>query len=194
MNTTPRWGAWPRRGRLSTLTLLVAASSAAAQAQPVACGVQRWSVKVLLDDDTARVDFTPRRTTVGILGELPRPEGPIPGHGRAAPYELQTFTVRARIRAIRVEGDADWHLILEDTAAAGVTMIAEVPDSACALGTRWAAVYAEVRRTLRRLPKYGLVDVTGVGFFDYAHQQRGAAPNIFELHPVIKVTPVLSSP
>ncbi len=176
------------------LALMATARTVIAQAPPVACGVQRWPVKVLLDEDTARVDFTPRRTTVGALGDLPRPDGRIPARRRAAPYELQTFTVRARIKAIQVEDDADWHLILEDTAASRATLIAEVPDSACALGTRWATAYAEVRRTMRRVPRYGLVDVTGVGFFDYAHQQRGAAPNIFELHPVIKVTPVEPSP
>ena len=185
------------RAVLGSFALLIAlgvAPGAAAQAPPVACGVQRWPVKVLLDEDTALVDFTPRLTTVGALGELPRPEGRIPSRGRAAPYELQTFTVRARIKEVRVEGDADWHLVLEDTAAAGATMIAEVPDSACALGTRWAATYAEVRRTLRGVPRHGMVDITGVGFFDHPHQQRGAAPNNVELHPVIKVTPVVASP
>jgi hypothetical protein len=30
--------------------------------------------------------------------------------------------------------------------------------------------------------------ITGVGFFDYAHGQTGAAPNIIELHPVLDIT------
>jgi Peptidase family S58 len=29
------------------------------------------------------------------------------------------------------------------------------------------------------------VDVTGVGFFDFAHGQTGLAPNCIELHPVL---------
>lgn len=29
--------------------------------------------------------------------------------------------------------------------------------------------------------------ITGVGFFDRAHGQTGAAPNVFELHPVLKI-------
>jgi hypothetical protein len=29
--------------------------------------------------------------------------------------------------------------------------------------------------------------VTGVGFFDYDHGQTGNAPNILELHPVLKI-------
>ena len=30
-----------------------------------------------------------------------------------------------------------------------------------------------------------LVRITGVGFFDYIHGQRGVAPNGIELHPVV---------
>jgi len=32
-----------------------------------------------------------------------------------------------------------------------------------------------------------LVRITGVGFFDYIHGQRGVAPNGIELHPVLDV-------
>jgi len=31
------------------------------------------------------------------------------------------------------------------------------------------------------------VRITGVGFFDRAHGATGAAPNVIELHPVLKV-------
>jgi hypothetical protein len=31
------------------------------------------------------------------------------------------------------------------------------------------------------------VTVTGLGFFDFAHGQRGVAPNAIELHPVIGI-------
>jgi hypothetical protein len=31
----------------------------------------------------------------------------------------------------------------------------------------------------------GLATVTGVGFFDFWHGQRGVAPNAIELHPVL---------
>jgi hypothetical protein len=32
-----------------------------------------------------------------------------------------------------------------------------------------------------------LLRVTGVGFFDYDHGQIGAAPNVIELHPVLRI-------
>lgn len=159
----------------------------AAQAPAVRCGVQRWPVKVLLDADTARVDWTPRATTVDSLARLPRPEGSFPTRARVLPVEGQVFRVRARIRQVRVEPDGDWHLILEDPSVRGATLIAEVPDSACAGETRWANTYAEVRRRLRTLPRGAIAMFDGVGFFDHAHGQRGAAPNNVELHPVIRV-------
>jgi hypothetical protein len=32
-----------------------------------------------------------------------------------------------------------------------------------------------------------VVEVTGVGFFDFMHEQRGVAPNGIELHPVLDI-------
>ena len=29
--------------------------------------------------------------------------------------------------------------------------------------------------------------ITGIGFFDRSHGATGAAPNVFELHPVLKI-------
>ena len=176
------------------LASTVAVSATQAQPSTAACGVQRWPVKVLLDQDTNRVNFTPRVTTVAELATLPPPEGRTQARRRSAPYELQTFTVRARIRQIRTEPDGDWHLILEDADGSGATLVAEVPDSVCAQGSPWATTYAEVRRALRTIPQRALVDVTGVGFFDTFHNQRGMAPNNFELHPVLAIKPVATAP
>src|SRR5439155_24932493 len=40
------------------------------------------------------------------------------------------------------------------------------------------------------------VRVVGVGLFDFFHHQRGAAPNVVELHPVLDITfqPTTTSP
>jgi hypothetical protein len=32
-----------------------------------------------------------------------------------------------------------------------------------------------------------LIEITGVGFFDFEHGQSGVAPNAIELHPVLAV-------
>jgi hypothetical protein len=76
-----------------------------------------------------------------------------------------------------------------------VTVIAEVPDPACAgaCGSGFAQVYTEVRQKLLNYLNSAqsearpLVRITGVGVFDYLHGQRGVAPNGIELHPVLDV-------
>ena len=61
---------------------------------------------------------------------------------------------------------------------------------ACASG--FAGVYARVRQKLMdyldspQSVARPLVRITGVGFFDYLHGQRGVAPNGIELHPVVE--------
>jgi hypothetical protein len=39
------------------------------------------------------------------------------------------------------------------------------------------------RDTFRNI--HGLATISGVGFFDFLHGQRGVAPNAIELHPVL---------
>ena len=169
------------------LTLLLAIATASLPAQTARCGVARWPVKIVVDDDSARVDLTPRDTTVAALAAMPRPAGLFPQRARVVPEELVTWRVRAILWEVRVEPDGDLHVILADPAHTDVRMIAELPDSACAIGSRHAATYAEVSRQLRGIGRRQLVTVTGIAFFDHAHGQRNAAPNNIELHPVLRI-------
>jgi hypothetical protein len=90
------------------------------------------------------------------------------------------------------EEDGDYHLVLASLHNPNVTMIAEVPDPGCS-GENESGVFETVRQQLmERLNAPGgeprpLVRITGVGFFDYIHGQRGVAPNGIELHPVLAV-------
>lgn len=155
-----------------------------------ACGVERWPVKVLIDDDTARVDLTPRPTTISALARLPAPRTQRPQR-RRLPLELRTFRIRAVISGgDDTENDGDIHLIIADPADRDVTMIAEIPDPDCAIGSRHTAAYAEARRVVTRLPPGTEVEIEGVAFWDRPHGQSGVAPNAIEIHPVLKVTPV----
>lgn len=67
------------------------------------------------------------------------------------------------------------------------------PDSAGAGASGFATVYAQMRQkrldylNSPRSEARPLVWITGVGFFDYVHGQRGVAPNGIELHPVLDV-------
>jgi hypothetical protein len=164
------------------------------QAQTRTCGVERWPVKIAADAHARRVDTVPSVMSISALRALPLPPRPLPYNTRIAPYELKTFRVRAVMRQLITEHDGDWHLVLEDPDAPGRTIIGEIPDSACALGSVHAAGFAAVRRNLRAAPKRAVIEVEGIGFFDYLHGQRGVAPNGFELHPILRARIVGGAP
>jgi hypothetical protein len=172
---------------LAASLILADPNATVAQARQGECGFDRWLVKTLRDQDTGKVVFTPVATTVAELGRIPIPEVPYSAAARLAPHELRVYRVRAVLWEISVQDDRDWHLVLRDPGNEAGMMIAEVPDSACVPNSRHAASYAAVRRTLRGVPRRAIVTVVGVGFFDFIHNQRGRAPNGFELHPVLEV-------
>jgi len=81
----------------------------------------------------------------------------------------------------------------------GESMIAEIPDPACAQGSRVEAQSARVRGQFVDI--FGQpsrtswskvnapITVTGVLFFDVHHGQTGVASNAVELHPVFHIGP-----
>lgn len=64
--------------------------------------------------------------------------------------------------------------------------------AACAVGSRYASDLAEARRTFVTLPVGIEVEAEGVAFWDDDHGQLGASPNDIELHPVLRISPVLT--
>jgi hypothetical protein len=158
------------------------------------CGLERWSVKTLTDPGAKYVNLTPRASSIARLDALAAPQ-PQPGE-RQPPIETATFTVKAALVYAKPEADHDYHLVLEG--ASGRTMIAEAPDPACAQRSRVIAQISAVRAALdAAVPGVNIghterphlsVTVTGVGFFDRIHGQRGVAPNGIELHPITAIT------
>lgn len=168
---------------------LVAAPAAPLPAQAVACGVERWNVKVLQDPDAASVVRAPEATTIAALTSIPK-EADRPANGRAS-IERRVFRVRGIVLEQRpVQADGDIHLVLGDPSDRTRYLVAEIPDSACALGSRFASDFAEARRALVNVPVGSEVEVEGVGYWDDDHGQLGAAPNDIELHPVLKLVRV----
>lgn len=163
------------------------------------CGQERWSVKTGIDPDAASVDLNnPQNTTIAQLITL-NPPSPIPPNNRFGPTEDTVFVVNATLTDYKLEGgshgDSDYHLVLQDDS--GNTMVAEIPSPDCVGdGSPFAAQIANARATFdsqltatssfqtANLP----VQITGVGFFDFPHGQRGAAPNVIELHPVLNIS------
>jgi len=158
------------------------------------CGAARWPVKTLTDRDAKKVDFTPRPATVdGLRARRP------PAHlrkRRGRGFERRTFRVDADLVEMKLEEDSDVHLVIAQPGAPSHTMIVEFPAAKCTRGAARGARnrMSRARRALtracgrpsdrfRRLQGQGTI--TGVGFWDKPHGQRGVAPNAVELHPVV---------
>lgn len=163
------------------------------------CGVERWDVKTGTDADAAQVDLSSSTsTTIAALIALDRPD-PYPPANRAAPAETTQWVVEATLKEFKFEnssttGDSDYHLVLVD--ADGNAMVAEIPSPDCVGdGSPFATGIAHARSEFdARFTATGNfqtanvpVRVTGVGMFDFAHGQRGAAPNVIEIHPVLDI-------
>jgi hypothetical protein len=128
-------------------------------------------------------------TTVAAINRLPRPY-PTP-RTRNTVYERRAWRVKAQIVQFKLEDDSDIHLVLYWV---GRYMIAEMPFAGCLPQTtrdRRAIVAARagfVRRcgfpTSSWQSLGAVAFISGVGFWDIAHGQTGAARNYAELHPV----------
>jgi hypothetical protein len=101
---------------------------------------------------------------------------------------------------IRDEADHDIHVVIADPGDRQKTMITEIVDPGClgAVASPDLSALQRVRETYARSyspppgekywPKPGdLIEITGVGFFDFEHGQSGVAPNEIELHPVLDI-------
>ena len=157
-----------------------------------ACGTERWAVKTGTDAAAVQVDTTHvQDSTVTALGAVPRPTDPttrVPG------VETTVYRIRATLTSYKLESDSDLHLVL--SAGAGHTMIGEIPSPHCDAGSAFATPIATARAAfdthLREEDGFvsdgESVTLTGVGFFDFDHGQRGVAPNAIELHPVLSIS------
>src|SRR5260370_29999537 len=162
------------------------------------CGKERWAVKTGTDSDAGSVNLSsPQSSTIGQLIDL-TPPSPIPAANRFAPTEKTVFVVNATLTDYKLEGrtkgNSAYHLVLDD--GQSHTMIAEIPSPGCVgAGSLFAAQIANARAefdahftaTTSFQTANVPIQVTGVGFFDFAHGQHGAAPNIIELHPILDI-------
>jgi hypothetical protein len=181
------------------VTFLAAAAVLAATTKPVsarraapACGHDLFDLKTFSDARRNLVYLRPVQTTVGAIAARRRPrQTPT---ARARGFERHVLRVTAEITEYKLEPDSDIHMILFDK---GVYMIAEMPSPACLPRT------TRQRRAITNARKYfeqrcgaatnqwrslgAVADISGVGFWDTPHGQRGHAPNYAELHPVTHI-------
>jgi hypothetical protein len=164
----------------------------------VGCGVERWGVKTLTDPLAGKVVFAPKDTTIRALRGRRSPGG-VRGLGRLLGVETRTFRVRVALVEMKLEPDSDIHVVIADPRNSRLTMIAEFPHPSCTAGASPQA-RAKMRRARNSLVSAcgspsssfarltGRATISGVGFFDEIHGQKGVAPNGIELHPAVGLT------
>lgn len=155
------------------------------------CGADRWPVKIAADRDAADISSLIVDTSVKALSAIPVPEIPYPANARIAPHELTLYRLTGVIVQKRQEGDGDLHVVLQDPTNSA-RMIVEAPRENCSRASRFHKHILGARTALQSAAIGTLVQVVGVGFFDFIHPTFGAAPNGFELHPVVSAMPAHS--
>jgi len=170
----------------------------------LACGKERWAVKVLTDKDKHEIERTAKVMTVADLAGIDGPSnadrrGDNATDHRIADQEKTTYKVTALLLGYRKETDGDFHLVLKDLSS-DATMIAEIPDPQCIKDSALSAKADQFRQALvskfgapgkktKRFTHPAKITLRGIGFFDIVHptEQDGAAPNNLELHPVLGI-------
>lgn len=185
--------------RLAIGVVLVLGLFVSLPTSPVAaasCGVWRWPVKTLSDNDRHEVRFRPLDTSVRGFRARSRPKVRFGRNGgRTGHVEFHTWRLRARPLQARLEGDGDIHLVIAAPRKPAKTMIVEFPDRSCVASAFKRPQIARARRRFlnncgrvsasRWSHLRGVVTIVGVGFWDAIHGQTGVAPNGIELHPVL---------
>ena len=161
------------------------------------CGVERWKIKTLSDTDTMMVKFDSVITsTVHEQVNIEAPFGRLFGRIQS---EYNVYSVECFLIGYKSEDDHDIHIIVEDIAT-DETMIVEIVDPECQNiknNSRFPQMSETYLWFLKNIGKPGRsfiflqqhpkVIITGVGFWDYLHGQKGMANNGRELHPVLKI-------
>ena len=167
-----------------------------------ACALTRSEVKALRDLDAARVAFDAViPTTITALNDLPSHCGPA-GNRRRSAEEFRVYEVVGRMTRVRRERDRDVHIVLADVEHPRDRLVIELGDPDTRSGRRspYRARLAAAQRMFEDLQRqFGVrsvrelegrsVRVTGVGFFDVTHFQRGRSRSCIELHPVLAIEP-----
>ena len=162
----------------------------------LACGVERWPVKTLSDQDAGRVDFNSIPTTIRDLNLVAAQCSALPEPRTFAP-EFQVHEVLGRITVARLETDRDYHIALADPFDSNFTIVTETADPICegaiSSGYRSSLIQARAQfdalvagRSLSALAGT-IVRVRGVGFYDFNHGQTGRSQSCMELHPILSI-------
>ena len=158
---------------------------------------KRWSIKTLSDKDTSLINFkNVINSSVHELTNVKRPAGKFT---KRVATETIVYSLDCYVVGFRKETDKDIHVIIKDLKT-GETMIAEIvsPKVPAVKHTSRHKQYKKLRKwfvdnignptyTFKILKNPKLVTISGVGFWDAEHDQRGMASNGREIHPVLSM-------
>ena len=182
--------------RLLLLPCALFALALTASAQD--CGTERWTIKTLSDADTSIVRFD--TVIVSSVTEQTRLARQVIGMSDPR-YSTETtvYRITGLLTDFKRETDQDLHLVIRDPLTDS-SMVIEIPSDTCpsARVTSRAPLYEAARQWIRTnagnpttafktLTPGKLVTITGVGYWDFPHGQRGMAANCREIHPVLSI-------
>ncbi|MBC5805461.1 MAG: hypothetical protein GIX00_11515, partial [Candidatus Eremiobacteraeota bacterium] len=154
----------------------------------LACGTERWSIKVGSDPDVGVILNSPIRTSIEELSALPSTSA-LPEAQRIRPVETRTYRlINVKLLRISLERDQDYRLTIQDSD--GKTMFVKSPDPACATGSRFLDQIRDVRAKVAALAMHignEPITVSGVGFFNFLSKTPNQAQNGIELHPLLSL-------
>ena len=179
--------------RLISLCLVCALSMAG-------CALNRGEVKSLRDRTAAGIQFDlPIDTTISALNAIAPHCGPT-GNRRVRDEELRVYRIEGTILRVKRERDHDIHIVLADRTNPKEHVIVESDDPD--FGKNVASPYRDKLAAARRMMdalvstpsadafndlKGTIVRVTGIGFFDVNHLQKGRSRSCIELHPILTI-------
>ena len=158
--------------------------------------IPREKVKHTNDGKAKFVNSRIHDVTIEGLASLRRPHMIFFRCARTNPVEFRMYRAQGILEAYRVQLDGDYHLVIRGES--GKTMIVEIPDPrSVRFSSPFRNEIAQARNDFlntfhptRHWQKSDQrITVSGIGFWDYPHFQRGAAPNTIEIHPVLTVAP-----
>jgi hypothetical protein len=162
-----------------------------------ACGVERWSIKILTDPDTIHINFNnPVTTTIPLQRSFPTVSS-LPSYRMSS--ETTYYYLDCYIILHKLESDQDYHVVVVSPNRQD-TMVTEIADPNCPgiINTSRYQQMTSLRtwfyNTFHPTTSFQYanlhVSLYGVGFYDFPHGQRGMLPNNREIHPVLIMTPV----
>lgn len=176
------------------LTIIFVLLSNIIQAQD--CGEERWAIKTLSDPDTTLINFdTIVQTSIEEQISLPKP---LKVKGARMLSETTQYELTAYITGYKLEADRDIHIVISDEE--NNEMVVEIVDPECE-SVKETSRYQQLTdlrswfydNVGRPVPRFKVlaqpieVVITGIGYYDFIHGQKGMAKNGREIHPVLKM-------